>query len=502
MALTARTLHVEPQTVQLEIFLDLSAVPGQTFFLASVDHEGAFKRVPRHGRILLERWIFSFTSDTRSPLAEVYTSLPQLYKHLIVDMRALFTYCAWLPSAGSSPWLSNVRHRLRYSIVRGNTAGPELAAVSVAGAATRSIDLNPAKAPFGHFSIKVDYRHLDWYVVEDYDRLVQALVDPGYPIPMRQVDWRSQWPERGRRPMALSQGLKRNSASDMVALQVRRSKSLERTDYWVVEPFDEKPSEVPTSPAFISPTKTNPSIPLSWPTLAEAGFPKTYKHRFPRGVSDPRSYDSSAMAQASKIVTDTERMAMLDRGVSPPSPRSRLADMERSNNGRSQNGDPRRLERARSASAAIPTRRTVSEHDDLTYIDTDARRRDSMITAPVSRLSVSKSPDRERSLYGDPRSTRRADRSPSVVSGRNSSMRGDNRFETDYQRSRPRRGSGSSAGSYHIERDVDQFPGLPTEKTTAEEYHCEFCNKSVTIRRNRDWQYANPNPVFWPSTVD
>ena len=97
---------------------------------------------------------------------------------------------------------------------------------------------------------------------------------------------------------------------------------------------------------------------------------------------------------------------------------------------------------------------------------------------------------RGRSLYDSNSGPRAVSKAYSRVSSRNSAMRGDDHFETDYQKPRPRKGSATSAGSYHIERGTHHFPALPKKKTAADEYHCELCNSDIEIRRKRDWQYV------------
>lgn len=76
--------------------------------------------------------------------------------------------------------------------------------------------------------------------------------------------------------------------------------------------------------------------------------------------------------------------------------------------------------------------------------------------------------------------------SGSGVSSCNSSLRGDDTFENDYQRSRARRGSSESA-PYCIERDSDHFPPLPS-RTGPDTYHCYICDAKVYMPRKRDWQ--------------
>lgn len=90
---------------------------------------------------------------------------------------------------------------------------------------------------------------------------------------------------------------------------------------------------------------------------------------------------------------------------------------------------------------------------------------------------------------------RKAGRASSVVSSRNSSLRGDDNFETDYQRSRPRRGSSASGALYPIERDIELFPAMPPEKES-NIYHCDVCNRDLCIMRMRNWQYVSRHDPF------
>ena len=129
-------------------------------------------------------------------------------------------------------------------------------------------------------------------------------------------------------------------------------------------------------------------------------------------------------------------------------------------------------------------------------IEREKRERRGQLKGHISSPWARDTNDRGRSLYDSNSGPRAVSRAYSRVSSRNSAMRGDDHFETDYQKPRPRKGSATSASSYHIERETHHFPTLPKQKTAANEYHCELCNSDIEIHRKRDWQYvAGPFPL-------
>jgi hypothetical protein len=97
-------------------------------------------------------------------------------------------------------------------------------------------------------------------------------------------------------------------------------------------------------------------------------------------------------------------------------------------------------------------------------------------------------PSTEERLYGS-----QGRRSPSVVShgsSRNSSLRGDEDFETGYQRPSFSSESSCQPGSYDIEHLPPSLPPPPKQhsENSKEVYDCDLCCRKVSINRNRDWQ--------------
>ncbi|KPI45917.1 uncharacterized protein AB675_752 [Cyphellophora attinorum] len=119
-----------------------------------------------------------------------------------------------------------------------------------------------------------------------------------------------------------------------------------------------------------------------------------------------------------------------------------------------------------------------------------------------------KRPHRGRRLYDDTFVTVSGKRAHSAMSSRNSSMRGDNHFDTDYQRTKARRESAGSGASYHIEREDYQFtspmratgpeafkssPQFSSRTAAVSTRRCELCDRDVGIKRQRDFHAATPN---------
>jgi len=99
------------------------------------------------------------------------------------------------------------------------------------------------------------------------------------------------------------------------------------------------------------------------------------------------------------------------------------------------------------------------------------------------------SPPPEEIYYSSARLSRsRASSVASFLSSVNSSLRGDDHFDPEYQRSPPRRPTVDSEISYHIEEPEPTFPPLPESKVSSFGYLCDICGCKIVITRKRDWQ--------------